>query len=255
MRKFIKFIRNIILLVVLGLGIFIFLRSGKKKVLIIGTSPRIGSEYNNIANNYDYDLYISSGLGNVDDAREMIRDADGVIFAGGMDFDPSLYGSNHYDLVEEYFPDDDRDDLKLLSLAIEENKPILGICRGMQLINIYYGGSLYEDIPTQVGDYVSHRGDENTFSYHNISFNENSTIYDKLGGETTRNVNSMHHEGIKTLADGLMITAQSDDGIIEAIENPYYNSFMMGVQWHPEYNGGELDSLTKIIFDDFTNSL
>ena len=73
MRKFIKFIRNIILLVVLGLGIFIFLRSGKKKVLIIGTSPRIGSEYNNIANNYDYDLYISSGLGNVDDAREMNR--------------------------------------------------------------------------------------------------------------------------------------------------------------------------------------
>lgn len=255
MRKFIKFIRNIILLVVLGLGIFIFLRSGKKKVLIIGTSPRIGSEYHNIAKNYNYDLYISSGLGNVDDAREMIRDADGVIFAGGMDFDPSLYGSNHYDLVEEYFPDDDRDDLKLLSLAIEENKPILGICRGMQLINIYYGGSLYEDIPTQVGDYVSHRGDENTFSYHNISFNENSTIYDKLGGETTRNVNSMHHEGIKTLADGLMITAQSDDGIIEAIENPYYNSFMMGVQWHPEYNGGELDSLTKIIFDVFTNSL
>lgn len=255
MRKFIKFIRNIILLVVLGLGIFIFLRSGKKKVLIIGTSPRIGSEYHNIADNYNYDLYISSGLGNVDDAREMIRDADGVIFAGGMDFDPSLYGSNHYDLVEEYFPDDDRDDLKLLSLAIEENKPILGICRGMQLINIYYGGSLYEDIPTQVGDYVSHRGDENTFSYHNISFNENSTIYDKLGGEIIRNVNSMHHEGIKTLSDGLMITAQSDDGIIEAIENPYYNSFMMGVQWHPEYNGGELDSLTKIIFDYFTNSL
>ena len=255
MRKFLKIIRNITLLVVLGLVIFIFLKSGKKKILIIGTSPRIGSEYHNIANNYDYDLYISSGIGNVDDAREIIRNVDGVIFAGGMDFDPSLYGSNHYDLVEEYHPDNDRDDIKLLSLAIEENKSILGICRGMQLINIYYGGSLYEDIPTQVGDYVSHRGDENAFSYHNISFNENSTIYDKLGGETTRNVNSMHHEGIKTLADGLMITAQSDDGIIEAIENPYYNSFMMGVQWHPEYNGGELDSLTKIIFDDFTNSL
>lgn len=255
MRKFLKIIRNIILLVVLVLGIFVFIKSGKKKVLIIGTSPRIGSEYHNIAKNYNYDLYISSGLVNVDDAREMIRDADGVIFAGGMDFDPSLYGSNHYDLVEEYSPDNDRDDLKFLSLAIEENKPILGICRGMQLINIYYGGSLYEDIPAQVGDYVSHRKDENTFSYHNICFNENSSIYDKLGGEINRNVNSMHHEGIKNLAPGLIITAQSDDGLIEAIENPFYNSFMMGVQWHPEYNGGELDSPTKIIFDDFTNSL
>ena len=126
MRKFLKIIRNIILLVVLVLGIFVFIKSGKKKVLIIGTSPRIGSEYHNIAKNYNYDLYISSGLVNVDDAREMIRDADGVIFAGGMDFDPSLYGSNHYDLVEEYSPDNDRDDLKFLSLAIEEKSRYWG---------------------------------------------------------------------------------------------------------------------------------
>lgn len=255
MKKFIKIIRNIILLLVLGLVIFIFSGLRKKKVLIIGTNPRIGSEYYNIAKNYNYDLYILSGLEDIDHARQIIKDVDGVIFAGGEDFDPALYGSNSYDLVENYSTDQDRADLKLFGMAIEENKPTLGICRGMQLINIYYGGSLYEDIPTQVGSYISHRGYEKGFSYHNINFNENSTIFDKLDGEITREVNSMHHEGIKNLADGLLITAESDDGVIEAIENPYYNSFMMGVQWHPEYSGPDLDGLSRIIFDNFTKSL
>ena len=256
MRRFLRVIRNFILLAILIIGITFFLKSNKKKVLIIGSSPKIGSTYYNIANNYNYDITILTGIQtNTEASRDVIKSVDGVIFAGGEDFDPSIYGSNAYELVENYSTDQDRSDLELLSLAIEENKPVLGICRGMQLINIYYGGSLYEDLPSQFGGNISHRGEEKTFTYHNVSFNENSRFYYKLDGVVVREVNSYHHEGIRDLAYGLLPTAFSDDGLVEAIENPYYDSFMIGVQWHPEYNGASLDDLTKIIFDDFTKSL
>lgn len=256
MRKFFRFIRNLILLLLLIFGIFIFLKGNKKKVLVIGTSQRIGSTYHQIASFYKYELHIITGIQtNKDTSRDIIKSVDGVIFAGGEDFDPALYGSNGYDLVENYSTDQDRSDLELLGLAIEENKPILGICRGMQLINIYYGGSLYEDLPSQFGTNISHREGSDKFSYHMVNFNENSILYDKLDGEISREVNSFHHEGIRKLADGLIPTATSDDGLIEAIENPYYNNFMMGVQWHPEYSEAGLDDLTRIIFDNFTKSL
>lgn len=256
MRKFFRFIRNFILFLLLIFGIFIFLKGNKKKVLVIGTSQRIGSTYHQIASFYKYELHILTGIQtNKDTSRDIIKSVDGVIFAGGEDFDPALYGSNAYDLVENYSTDQDRSDLELLGLAIEENKPILGICRGMQLINIYYGGSLYEDLPSQFAGNISHRSDQKTFTYHNVSFNENSRLYNKLDGKVVREVNSFHHEGIRDLADLLLPTALSDDGLIEAIENSDYETFMMGVQWHPEYNEAGLDDLTRIIFDNFTKSL
>lgn len=256
MRKILRFIRNLIFLGLIILGILIFIKSNKKKVLVIGTSQRVGSSYYQIASNYKYELHILTGIQtNKDTSRDIIKSVDGVIFAGGNDFDPALYGSDAYDLVESYSTDQDRSNLELLGIAIEENKPILGICRGMQLINIYYGGSLYEDLPSQFSNSVSHRYGPDGFAYHNVNFKEISRLYEKLGGEKSRQVNSMHHEGIRNLADGLMVTAISDDGLIEAIENPYYNNFMMGVQWHPEYSDGELDELSKLIFDDFSKEL
>ncbi|MCW6700961.1 gamma-glutamyl-gamma-aminobutyrate hydrolase family protein [Anaerococcus sp. NML200537] len=256
MRKFFRFIRNLILLGILIFGIFIFIKSNKKKVLLIGSSQMIGSSYYEVASSYNYEIHILTGVQtNEDTSRDIIKSVDGVIFAGGDDFDPSLYGSNAYDLVETYSTDQDRSDLELLGLAIEERKPILGICRGMQLINIYYGGSLYEDLPSQFGTSISHRDGSDGFAYHRINFNESSRLYHKLGEEKSREVNSMHHEGIRTLAKGLLPTATSDDGLVEAIENPYYDSYMMGVQWHPEYSWGKFDELTKIIFDDFSKAL
>lgn len=256
MRKILRFIRNISLLLLLVFGIFIFFKGNKKKVLVIGRSQRLGSTYYQIASSYNYDLHILTGVQtNADTSRAIIKGVDGVIFAGGEDFDPALYGSNSYNLVESYSIDQDRSDLELLGLAIEEGKPILGICRGMQLINIYYGGSLYEDLQSQYGTSISHRDGKDKFSYHMVNFNENSSLYEKPNGDTSRQVNSMHHEAIRNLADGLNSTATSDDGLIEAIENPYYDNFLMGVQWHLEYNNGDLDDLTRIIFDEFNRFL
>lgn len=258
MRSFLKFIRRIIFLGLIILVIFLFFRSNKKKVLVIGSSQRLGSIYHQMANDYNYELHIYGGdkaYIDQDNMRDIIRKVDGIIFAGGRDFDPALYGSNGYDLVEDYSTIEDENDLKLLEIAIEEKKPILGICRGMQLINIYYGGSLYEDLPSQFGTDISHRAGNDDFTYHMVNFNEYSRLYDKLNGEISRKVNSMHHQGIKDLGDGLIETATSDDGLIEAIENPYYDSYMVGLQWHPEYSQGQLDSLSKVIFDDFTKAM
>ena len=124
MRKFFRFVRNLILPGVLIFGIFIFIKSNKKKVLVIGSSRKIGSTYYEIASSYRYDLHILTGVQtSKDTSRDIIKDIDGVIFAGGEDFDPALYGSNAYDLVENYSTDQDRSDLELLGLAIEENKP------------------------------------------------------------------------------------------------------------------------------------
>src|SRR5699024_9843165 len=167
MRKFFRFIRNFILFLLLIFGIFIFLKGNKQRGLVICTSQRIGSTYHQIASFYKYERHIITGIQtNKDTSRDIIKSVDGVIFAGGEDFDPALYGSNAYDLVENYSTDQDRSDLELLSLAIEEGKPILGICRGMQLINIYYGGSLYEDLPSQFGTSISHRDGSDGFTYH-----------------------------------------------------------------------------------------
>ena len=171
MRKFLGFLRNTIVVLLVIFGIFISLKGGKKKILVIGTSQRIGSTYYQIASSYNYDLHILTGIQtNKDSSRAIIKNVDGVIFAGGEDFDPALYGSSAYDLVESYSTDQDRSDLELLGLAIEENKPVLGICRGMQLINIYYGGSLYEDLPSQFGRNVSHREGKDNFTYHMVNF-------------------------------------------------------------------------------------
>lgn len=173
--------------------------------------------------------------------------AHGVIFAGGNDFDPALYGGNR-DLVEDFDMEDDQKSLAILKEAIEKEVTVLGICRGEQLINIYYGGSLYDDIEVQYGRDISHRGENKALVYHETNVERETKLGTIL--ETDKiYTNSLHHEAVKDLADGLVISAKSDDGIIEAIENPYH-PYMIGVQWHPEISYQE-DEISQKLIDDF----
>ena len=188
---------------------------------------------------------------NLEDVERMIDEANGVIFAGGNDFDPSLYGGDP-ELVEDYSREDDEKSIGIFTYAIERNKPILGICRGMQLMNIYYGGSLYDDIKIQYSKDVIHRGQDKTYAYHSVNIRDDSYLKEIIG-ENQIEVNSFHHEGIRKLADGLDVAAESPDGLIEAIENPYY-SYMIGVQWHPEASYSD-DEYSKRIFADFIRKL
>src|SRR5699024_10192747 len=129
--------------------------------------------------------------------------------------------------------------------------PVLGVCRGFQLINIYFGGSLYEDLPSQFSKEISHRNGKNGFTSHNIILESNSRLFG-LVEEENWTVNSYHHQGVKDLGQGLLVSARSDDGLIEAFENPSYK-YLCGFQWHPEAQDENL--LSDRIFDDFLNSM
>lgn len=149
---------------------------------------------------------------------------DGLIVAGrDIDINPKYYGENPIKETNLLLNDDidDNLDFELIKVFNEKNKPILGICAGMQVINVFFGGSLYQNI-------LNHK-DENTMKMHDIKIEKDSLLY-KCYSDTKVNVNSYHHQSIKKVANNFKVTAISLDGIIEAIE--YKN--ILGVQWHPE---------------------
>lgn len=248
-RKITKFIKLVlfVFLVVLGLILIYERFFSSKNIAIVHNNQNVKSieillTDNNVAINN-----IDTSRMDTEMCKRKLEGADGVIFAGGNDFDPEIYGGDR-SLVEEYSREDDEKSLAILDYAIGLEKPILGICRGMQLINIYYGGSLYDDLEKQFSKEIIHRGSDKTLTHHEINISEGTSL-SKIAHSDRIEVNSYHHEGIKDLAEGLSVSATSDDGLIEAIENPYY-PYMVGVQWHPELSY-ENDKFSKKIFKDF----
>jgi len=159
---------------------------------------------------------------------------DGIIFTGGVDIDPGCYGEEPLKEINCISPSKDEYELGLFHKAYDRKLPIFGICRGNQLINVALGGSLYQDINTQLpGSFGHYPKDipENEL-YHPVKLAEGSKLYDILGKDTLK-VNSFHHQAIKTLGKGLAVTAVSKDDIIEGIESTE-DRYLLGVQWHPE---------------------
>lgn len=165
---------------------------------------------------------------------EYINMIDALILVGGSDISPYLYkeGPNRY--LESTSPIRDEVEIYLLEKAVERKIPIFGICRGMQLINIFFGGNLYQDIYSQREDVYNHSDRENRsiIYYHDIEIKESSRLYDIFGPSLV--VNTFHHQAIKKVAKNFKVTATADDGIIEAIEYEKDN-FIMGIQFHPEF--------------------
>ncbi len=164
---------------------------------------------------------------------DMVQEIDGLVLHGGSDVSPRSYGETP--LKPEWSGDYFRDvyETELIQECIKQKKPILGICRGIQLINVAFGGTLYQDIQTEKPDAIIHRNwDIYEGLTHEITFHKNSTLADFA---KTR-VNSIHHQAIKVLGKNLVIEAiSSSDGIIEAIRLDSDKSFVYGVQWHPEF--------------------
>lgn len=185
-----------------------------------------------------------SEVTNEKEAKEALKSVDALILTGGEDIDPKLYGEKPHENLEELKKDRDNSDYLLTKIALEKDFPILGTCRGMQMLNIALGGTLYQDLPTEyisnVSD-ISHRDPKKeNFAFHSINIiDKNSKLYKMLETDEIT-VNSWHHQGIKTLGKGLKVTAKSPDGIIEAVEleNAY---FVVGVQFHPEWHIVEND--------------
>ena len=168
-----------------------------------------------------------------EDIVRLASKCDGFIFTGGPDVDPKLY--NEEPLKDLISGCQKRDELESVYLreALKDNKPILGICRGLQFINVFLGGNLYQDIPLQAKTEVNHRQDRPYDKpVHEVKLVENSPIYKCLGNNHIM-VNSCHHQGIKELAPNLVSMASSEDGLIEAVYLPSH-SFLWAVQWHPE---------------------
>lgn len=159
-------------------------------------------------------------------------DIDGLLLTGGPDIDPSYYGEEVHETTE-IKPDRDELELFLFKRSMEKDLPVFGICRGIQVMNVAIGSSLYQDIPSQFTDHLTHKILENEDdSWHDIKIQPGSLI-SQITCDRVAEVNSRHHQALKVIGEGFVVTAQSKDGIIEAIENPS-KQFVIGVQYHPE---------------------
>ena len=163
---------------------------------------------------------------------------DGVFLTGGVDVDPSRYGEPKHPKCGTTDPDRDAVELMLLEHAMAANKPVLAVCRGIQILNVACGGTLYQDVTEQVPAAMKHdyfptpAQPSRSYLAHQISVKADSRLGELLG-EAEVPVNSMHHQAIKDLAPNLRATAFAPDGIIEAVEGTG-GQFLLAVQWHPE---------------------
>lgn len=163
---------------------------------------------------------------------------DGVFLTGGVDVDPARYGETKHPKCGATDPDRDAIELMLLEHATATNKPVLAVCRGIQILNVATGGTLYQDVTDQVPAALKHdyfptpERPSRSYLAHEISVKQDSRLGEILG-EPVVAVNSMHHQAIKDLAPGLRATAFAPDGIIEAVEGTT-GQYLVAVQWHPE---------------------
>ena len=176
-----------------------------------------------------------------EDASRIVETCDGFLFTGGQDVSPELYGMK--DTTGTIVPSLERDRLEtlLLEKALEADKTVLGICRGLQFINAFLGGTLWQDLPSQhPSDIVHRQGKPYGVPTHKVMLNgELKTLL----GKDILDVNTLHHQAVKDLADDLIPMAVAPDGLIEAARMPG-KRFVWAVQWHPEYMfKTDLDSL------------
>jgi gamma-glutamyl-gamma-aminobutyrate hydrolase PuuD len=169
--------------------------------------------------------------------RKYLRRVDGVMFVGGEDIDPAYYGEAPIPELEEVAPYRDTCDMALAAMALNMRKPIFAICRGHQLLNVALGGSLWQDIPAQVSDSVTHRGPSSR--YMHVVRMDTTTVVGRMltaAGADTLSVNSVHHQGVKALGKGLTVVGTSPDGIAECYVNDpaVVSSLILGTQFHPE---------------------
>lgn len=172
-------------------------------------------------------------LAEKEELEYLVSQCDGLILTGGVDIDPVRFGEKLLNDTVVIMQERDTAEMAVLDLAVRKNIPIFGICRGVQMMNVYFGGTLYQDIPAQCPSDVKHRMDE---PYHRTSHScivqKNTPLYE-LACVTEFGVNSHHHQAVKDLAPGFISLGHSEDGIIEAICDPS-KPFCWGVQWHPE---------------------
>lgn len=162
---------------------------------------------------------------------------DGIVLPGGVDVDPARYGQQRHPNLGQVVPEWDALDVTAAELALARDVPLLGICRGMQVLNVAAGGTLIQDIPAQVAGALAHSQEEDrSRATHDVTIAPKTKLAEIFGAEApahTVGVNSFHHQAVQDVAPGFIVTALAKDNIIEAIESTRHR-FALGVQWHPE---------------------
>lgn len=227
---------------------------------IIGVLAEIDDECNTkVQNPYIHAIENSGGtpilLPYIGDGRaieHLVDICDGFFFTGGADIDPKRYGEESRENIGNIQAHRDEFEFRVFQRVIKTSKPILAICRGAQLINIALGGTLYQDIPSEIQTTISHRQSEPKFSpSHDVKIMRNTPLYEMMGTEQIK-ANSFHHQAVKALGKGLEIMAIAEDGIIEA----FYlvgQRYVRAYQWHPE-RLFDIDGHNHMLFEDFIHA-
>ena len=160
---------------------------------------------------------------------------DGILFSGGGDISLDYFPGDAHPRIDDVDLDRDSVELKMIQTAASDGKPFLGICRGCQVMNVAFGGTLYTHIPDQLPGALDHNypGNMRTALVHEVKIEEGTHVAEIFGNPIIK-VNSLHHQGLKDIAPSLRVAGHAPDGLVEAVELPEH-PFGLGVQWHPEW--------------------
>lgn len=214
---------------------------------LIGITVDVGNSYYRLRDEYIEAVIGAGGIPVLippQDPSPLITIIDGLIIPGGDDPDPSYYSEGPHPMTKIVSKERSDFELSLIELFLKTERPILGICYGMQLMNILFGGTLYQDISDQLKDSIDHRED------HTVILRDNPILSDL----DTLTINSSHHQAVRDLGKGLEVFAVSPDGIIEGIylrEHP----FVIGLQWHPERGLKRTDSPDAARYDRLSKEI
>ena len=172
-----------------------------------------------------------------ENAETVVEELDGLILAGGEDCDPTVYGEEPHPTTETMDPRRQSNDLTLARAARQSGVPTLGICLGLQVMNVAAGGTLIQDIDSAIETEIGHASEPSDRARHEVMI-EQGTKLAQILRDHELNVNSSHHQAIREVGHGLRVTAHAPDGVIEGLEDPQH-PFYVGVQWHPEDMPGE----------------
>ncbi len=184
-------------------------------------------------------------------AGAILDSAGGLLLTGGEDLNPELYGATPHPKLGEIQPTRDATELALLKAARDRGLPVLAICRGIQLLNVAYGGTLYQDLPSEHPSSVNHDSEKSRDSRtHDVKITAGTRLA-AATGVTAMAVNSYHHQAVRELGAGLRVTAVAPDGVIEGVEVEDPHWWVLSVQWHPEDLTTDVRTWDRGIFKAF----
>lgn len=188
-------------------------------------------------------------------AQDYVQLIDGLMLPGGPDVDPTFYGEEPHPKIGMTLYQKDRFEIALIKAALAADKPIFGICRGIQIMNVAMSGTLYQDLESQYPELkIQHpQATLGQFATHHVELTAGSKLA-KLYGRSTIKVNSRHHQAVKAVGKGLKVTAVAPDGVIEGMESTDTDLFL-GVQWHPENMWQQEDPQQLVVFQDFLDRI